>query len=485
MCVEDNSKVLDKLPICVVCGKQATLETVSLFIVRNNGIYCLSCLEKKEMEIRQQFITKSTEPEFSEVPEHPFEAPSREEHYWYPAFKLRENPFKFLEAALEADAELPFIDTPMHKQIKALISGEISAIVVGPRGCGKSRLIQEITFENRGLITIVSPKTVLEIHDVIYNAMDNIDEAGILDTIITICGKYPTKCAHIAETSYCKICPHHCRVPFVRGEKNFEAMLHPLMRAPTPCKLKRKIADKMLLNHQIMEKVLLIDVPDNLNKQNLKGMVRLCESLLDCINTVIVFATQSQAELLASTDTFSRLPKVSWTLPNQNFFQKFLKDRVDAFRSGDAPYPFKEEVVDRIIQHSNHIIRDFIQICNRVLVEMWIKGLTEPCDLRFVESLNIKRVSLSEQDVIFRVLDRYKGDWVGISQLASDFEERFGTHFTPRKTGALLKKLGFTMRRYDNSGKAEALITPSLLDAIKNQSSESSGSPETLESQLK
>ena len=105
--------------------------------------------------------------------------------------------------------------------------------------------------------------------------------------------------------------------------------------------------------------------------------------------------------------------------------------------------------------------------------------MTQPCGLAFLKELNIQPVATTtEQDTVLEILERHKGEWIGIQQLTNEISEAIGAPFTERKVGAMLKELRFIMRKLDATGKAQVLITPSILEAhLKNsEPSESSES---------
>jgi len=83
---------------------------------------------------------------------------------WYPAFNLKENPFQYFEAASEEFRdEIYPIEMPMFETVKAYLGAGISCLIAGPRGCGKSSLINLIEFDEakvKNLICVTAPRSM-------------------------------------------------------------------------------------------------------------------------------------------------------------------------------------------------------------------------------------------------------------------------------------------------------------------------------------
>ncbi len=64
---------------------------------------------------------------------------------WFPAFRLRENPFKYSDAVVELSVPtVPSIEGDFLIRIGSFLEGGVSCIVVGNRGVGKSRLAAQL-----------------------------------------------------------------------------------------------------------------------------------------------------------------------------------------------------------------------------------------------------------------------------------------------------------------------------------------------------
>jgi len=404
--------------------------------------------------------------------------------YWFSAFLLYENPFRFFEMSTEEFTDyMPFLEPPMYRKVKAFLNSNVSAIVRGTRGCGKTALLyllknpgiieeSEETDESEDLIGIITPKDMDAFNKELFLQLN---EETVVECIKRLWGvRWPLRCLEVVETKtekkvYCKLCPTRCEnIQWGRGTDppgNFYLHIHML---EIPCKAREKIVFKV--RQDIQGHKILFDVPDNVESDDLRQLASLCSDLLRNLNTVIIFATLEQAEKLRKLDVFARFPIVDFELPSKDFFMKLFRQRINMLgRHGeneDAPLPFKDEVIEKLTKYSGHVPRTFIQLCSFVLTEMWLRGMKEPCDLSFLDILDIKpTVPVSEQDKLLQVLERHKGEWVSLQQLTTEISETIGASFAEKKVSSILKKLGFTLRKLDATGKVQVLITSSTLEA--------------------
>lgn len=396
--------------------------------------------------------------------------------YWYPAFKLRENPFRFFEARLESYVDgLPWLDNPMVERVAALIRGKVSTIVRGVRGCGKSTLIEMLhsqSVEDENVINVVTPKNMNEVYAEVYRQIDDEVSGKIVSKLWASKASpdgYPLKCWS-ADEKTCALCPLHCKMNLEtgrRGRINYpEEYAWGLRFIDEPCPAKKKIILSLLGEFSFCDHIFLVDTPDNLDSKGLRSLLQLSDAVLGSLNTLIIFATPIQADMLRKNDPFLRLPIIDFELPGRSFFRELFKKRVEGFRGDAAPLPFEEEAVDRMAVLAGFVPREFIRLSNLVLTEMWLQSLGEPCGLNFLKELNIKPVTC-EQEILLQVLQKHRGQWIGIQEQAKEIQGLLEAPFTERKTGAMLKKLGFTLRKFDaSSGRAQVLIITSTLGML-------------------
>jgi hypothetical protein len=386
------------------------------------------------------------------------------QEYWYPVFKLVKNPFRLFEAGMEEYEDIPFLDVPMKRKVETLVKVRQSCIVKGPRGCGKSTVIQIVEVKDEEIFRVVTPKSVDDACNQIFRQFD--DE--LTEEIAERLWNHFVIDA-IEGSNNCKLCRIHCYVP-IRREPTFEFLVF-LRSLDVFCFAKRKLFKE--LTESAVSVSFLIDVPDNLAGKEVKNFASLCNRLLsDPSNTVIIFATPEQASVLKAMDTFARFPVVNFELLDKTFFRELFKARVEAFREGDAPLPFKEEVIDKLAEISGFNPRIFIQLSSSVLTQMWLEGLKEPCGLDFLDKLDIidAEKGVSEKDKIIQVLVPFKGKWIKLEELCRGLRGNLGIEFSERKASQYLSDLGFSLRRV-RDGKTEVFITPSTLDGLQKTKS--------------
>jgi predicted AAA+ superfamily ATPase len=95
------------------------------------------------------------------------------QEYWYPAFKLVKNPFRLFEVGMEQyEEDIPFLDVPMKCKVEALVKAKQSCIIKGPRGCGKSTVIQIVQAKGEEIFRVATPKSVDDACNQIFNQFD-------------------------------------------------------------------------------------------------------------------------------------------------------------------------------------------------------------------------------------------------------------------------------------------------------------------------
>lgn len=173
-----------------------------------------------------------------------FETAESTEKYWYRSFKLRENPYRYIDAQAEVKVKgfpEPLM-TSMLGKIGANIFGKVSCVVRGERGAGKSAIAREL--RRRG--QIVCEKTVdLEGLDyqnkaVIVDFPDNLSGRG-LDSFIWRCGRMLKDLATLVllvndeQAELIRKTDTFARLPVLRFEKQdktfYKALYHDRLKA--------------------------------------------------------------------------------------------------------------------------------------------------------------------------------------------------------------------------------------------------------------
>ena len=203
--------------------------------------------------------------------------------FWYPAFRLMDNPFATFDAGMEHRANIPMpliIDkyfVPMVGHVKSLFAARTSAIIEGERGCGKTAIIVYFEMNGEDLTTVVSPRRIESIENAISKrvALKLGKDARIVDKI---------------------------RVLGVIGGGVEEYK-----------KYKKAVAEVGRGGH-------LFDIPDNLSHKAAFELANLCARILDEGGFVILLATLGQARMLKRLDTFARFPTIKFERPQKEFF---------------------------------------------------------------------------------------------------------------------------------------------------------------------
>lgn len=419
-----------------------------------------------------------------EAPEHPERS---EGAGWYASFSLLDNPFKYIEASIEEDIEgLLILETPMLGRVKALVEGEISCVVVGERGCGKSLLVRSLKFEDMGIrkperaITAVTPRDVDDLYSKIFGGACDVEFMGFREKVMgnekvgraarSLGGPFLGRMLGYdkrTQEPICLLCKIHCS-GFPLGPEP-DKLSDFFQNAPPGCKAKRMVITNMLRDSDFIGMTFLLDSPDNITGHEYAKFISLCGAILSGGANLILFCTPGQADALRESDTLARLSLVKWDSPSKEFFMKLFTARVDMSRAegSTAPHPFTDGAVEKIASLANYNVRDFIRICSMVLTEMWMRKMASPCTPTFLSELNIRPAAPNDRTTIVRILKRHEGQWAGIQGLAKEISEAVGAPFTERKVGAMVRELGFGQFKHGTGGKMQVLISPSVLNAIK------------------
>jgi hypothetical protein len=392
-----------------------------------------------------------------------------EKKYWYDAFGgLVENPFRYFEATFEEDAPTVggYIETNMDRRIHALLDAKESAIVKGPRGCGKSSLVLFGAWsKDKHFIRVATPKNVADVYDEIFFGfkpsirMESAQElwGDDLERLID----YEHRRGTFGQRSVCTLCRRRCSLP--TPTRPSLKPISEIGHIPPPCLARKAIAQRAV--ELSPPDGCLLDIPDEADQKDIIDLTPICVSMIQC-SALIIFATEEQSKILARSDTFSRLRVIEFEKMSENFLIKLFKGRIDASREGSGPYPFEDGVIKKIAALADNNPREFIHICSRVLIEMWLRKMTSPCTPAFLNELNIRPAAPNDRATIVRILKRHEGQWVGIQNLAREISGALGAPFSERKTGAAVRELGFGQFKHDTKGRSQVLISPNVLNAI-------------------
>lgn len=349
--------------------------------------------------------------------------------FWYPTFRLMDNPFATFDAGTEhrADIPMPLIHdkyfVPMVGRVKSLSAARTSAIIEGERGCGKTAIV--VYFEKKGedLTTAVSPRYVKTIEYAISRrvALKLGKDAKIVDKIRVL------------------------------GSMGLSSMAGGIEDYK---KYKNAVAEVGRGGH-------LFDIPDNLSHKAAFELANLCARILDEGGFVILLATLEQARMLKKLDTFARFPVIKFERPQKEFFVKLFIHRLATTHGyGAAEQPLSEDAISKIAEMADHNPRRFILLCCHLLTEMRERGVDNPIDEKTADELlkdkNVLAavpIDLTEAlQAIMRDFGRGSAKWVKLRIIRGALAERYGLVLKPETVGRRLTEMGY-QRRYAPSAE--------------------------------
>ncbi|MBA7643970.1 hypothetical protein ES703_51705 [subsurface metagenome] len=341
--------------------------------------------------------------------------------FWYPAFRLMDNPFATFDAGTEhrADIPLPLISSvPMVRRVKSLFAARTSAIIEGERGCGKTAIIVYFEMKGENLTTVVSPRRIESIENAISRrvALKLGKDARIVNQIRVL-------------------------KSIGGGIEEYK-------------KYKKAVAEVGRGGH-------LFDIPDNLSHKAAFELANLCARILDEGGFVILLATLGQARMLKRLDTFARFPIIKFERPSENFFLELFLERVDTAKVESSPlFPFADEAIDKVAVVADHNPRRFIILCCHLLTEMREREADKPIDEKMVDELLKDKDVLAAAPIdvtealqsIMRDLGSKGAGWVKLKVIRGALAERYGLDLKPETIGRRLTEMGY-QRRYAPSAE--------------------------------
>jgi len=376
---------------------------------------------------------------------------------WYPAFKLKENPFQYFEAAQEQFRDEIFpLKMPMFETVKAYLTAEVSCLIAGPRGCGKSSLINLIEFEEpkvKRLICVTAPRSMVDLTLDLYQELEGDYEKETIDTILKIWGRgyFPRwlKKNEQQEQEVCGVCPTQCHVT----DSSAEYYADFLRGIDSECRAREKILLNLFLRLFVSINIFLMDAPDNLIGGELKRFLNLMNLMLKAGNTLALMVTPNQAALLRRFDTFARFPIIEWKNPPSIFFLELFKDRIQSFtvENSEPRYPFTDEAVEELARRADYNPREFIRLCNLVLIEMWIRKVEKPYgleELSQLSQLRDEKTPFTPEGALDEALSQFQpGTWVKVHRIQEAIKDRHSIELSTSTLGRILTKRGLPKRR--------------------------------------
>lgn len=337
--------------------------------------------------------------------------------FWYPAFRLMDNPFSTFDAAAEYRGDLPMTlisegcFVPMVKRVKSLLAARMSAIIEGKRGTGKTAIVVHFEIGGEDRTAVVSPRNVQTIKNTINKRVAS--KIGPLGArvVLGVLGGYASK-EEIGQ-------------------------------------YRKAVADVGWRGY-------ISDVPDNLPHKAAVELADLCGRILDEGGFIILLATLEQARMLKSLDTFARFPLIKFKRPSNDFFPQMFIHRLISVRIyGSAEQPLSDNAINRVAEVADRNPRRFIILCGHLLTEMRERGVDKPADEKMVDELLKDKDVLAEAPIdvtealqaIIRDLSKGGAKWVKLKVIRAALLERYGLDLMPETVGRRLTGMGY-QRRY-------------------------------------
>jgi len=376
---------------------------------------------------------------------------------WYPAFNLKENPFRYFEAAQERHLDEVYpLEVPMIETVKSYLNAGVNCLIVGQRGCGKSSVILKIKMDHSKspqMIFIPAPRSLGDLVRELYQRIEFQYEEETRQAVSEVWGRgdYPDWFSFKMQA--CKICKRHCRIIRSTSPTAYAKSLNMILGE---CPSREKLLLHMFRDFSIIDDQLkmLVDVPDNLTGREVSRLVNLATQILSS-DVLVLMATPNQAVLLKQFDVFARFPIVEWKDPAPSFFIELFKDRIKSFTVENLQprYPFSDEVIEELARVSNYNCREFIRLCNVVLIDMWSRksekpyGLEELKELKFLKELKDQKTPFSLERALDEALTEFQpGNWVKLKHIREILNGQYHISLSAGSLGRILTKRGLPKR---------------------------------------
>jgi energy-coupling factor transporter ATP-binding protein EcfA2 len=399
------------------------------------------------------------------------------EELWYPEFGFRRNPFANSDRLTEIiyEERRVSIVTKAVRQVESLIKQKMSAIIVGPKGCGKSTAAEITNGENYlAYTTIIGSFTMKELICTLLEYNYGNEDREIKKKVLTeLDAKYgyqlqrwlmpwydkKTADGHGFPTKYlCKFesCPRKTRCEFPRFEEITFGKVVGCLPERIICPFAQWIAPRIFGESRNQENVFLFDVPDEIgvdvSPRYFKDFIQ--ELRQETRGVVILMATNQQYNAMIRTEYFKRWNRRYFPKMESKELKMIYEGRLESDRVGDSPIKFKsnpltEEALDYIILTVDHNPRNMIRNVGLVLERMAEEGRKMPADLNYVMTvLKNKGGFVSDSDALEDVLGDLRGtgvSWVKVRVIRGLMEKR-GVKISDKRLGRIMKGKGFPQR---------------------------------------
>jgi hypothetical protein len=405
---------------------------------------------------------------------------------FYPAFKLRENPFQYSNLSQEINNNLedeptkyPLVKTEASKEVLMKLISGTDCLFIGERGIGKSTIGEIIAVEmaSRGkkVYRVISPETHVDLYiklfeDIYRGKDDKILEINELIKNEMLQNNYfslPMRLARNSDgtDSHLQIsvcdhmqCPRPKRCVLMDKEGNFylKSMfgVGGVLPKDVSCPLYRWLIVHVSAYLIEGNEAIFIDCSDDIeNDKTIQYFFEFVKELRKWLRLpIIIVATRNQYVKLRKTEYFSRFQNQTLKALTPSEIKEILTSRIKSVSEGESKELFSDDTLNYIVSQAKGNPRQAITYASRVLEVMILENRTETADLEFCsKSLEGRMTSdLSPTDAIenvVRMLRDKKAGWVLNEDFKNILEEEYHImNVAPESLGRILAKMGVKSR---------------------------------------
>ena len=315
-----------------------------------------------------------------------------------------------------------------------MIENNISGVVIGERGIGKSTSVavsaNKFSNEdkNKHIFSIAGSRQLSDVYNIFWGMIvGHPNEKSICYNEFEEYLTDEYRPMIDMKTWFSSRCKYHnckrrerCRFILKDNKKpKYDEMMENLFFLTTECPLKRFILQETMKNSSgIFKKLIgstyIIDFPDTVTKINIDSLNKLIPSLQRTGNVILTLNTK-QYELIKSSDIFARIG--AYNFPRLTYFE--LRAIVSAHGEG-----ISDQIADKLIKQCNENPRKLLQLC-----ELYSTGL-------------ILNISKNLSDMLHEITKKLKEDgreWVKVDEYRRILKSEYNSIYPNNIIGKSLK----------------------------------------------
>jgi len=367
----------------------------------------------------------------------------KSDQLWFPALSLRENPFRFTDAAV---VNLPKVESRLFKAVEAVVEASEDALIIGEWGLGKTATAQALAEKYRGVF-ISGPSDMDKIEVEVLAGLVQLGLGDLKDLLKA--GLYDFYWSQSHKTKdllrgRCFYCPRHCDMRQVEPKaKSFSVkqlietlsrFMAQLVEERIPCPFLSLVLSKAKLDGVR----LFFDAPNEVTPNLIREFAQLCLRFQKAGAQILLYGTPQQCRaLLEASDLFRKWRKVELSKPEPEFFIKLVEARARHFQEAHIII-LTERSILHLAKQAGYNPREFCRLCSQVLTAARSRCRPEPIDEAFLEETGIhfaepfaKRIEEAYRSYpetaenLKLLLDRLRsfGDWIVLVDHIEDLSE--------------------------------------------------------------